>query len=42
VDWHNQNQWPVIYDFFISNMLQMEENYLMVKEMVKEELRNQD
>lgn len=39
VDWHNQNQWPVIYDFFITNMLQLEENYLMVKEMVKEELR---
>ena len=40
VDWHNQNLWPEIYDFFIINMLQMEENYLMVKEMVKEELRN--
>ena len=42
VDWHNQNQWPEIYDFFIKNMLQMEENFLMVKEMVKEELRNQN
>ena len=40
VDWHNQNQWQEIYDFFIKNMLQMEENYLMVKEMVKEELKN--
>jgi hypothetical protein len=40
VDWHRQNQWPDIYNFFIKNMLQMEENYLMVKEMVKEELRN--
>lgn len=40
VDWHRQNQWPAIYDFFIKNMLQMEENFLMVKEVVKEELRN--
>lgn len=40
VDWHRQNQWPEIYDFFIRNMLLMEDNYLMVKEMVKEELRN--
>ena len=40
VDWHNQNLWPVIYDFFIKNMLQIEENYLMAKEMVKEELRS--
>ncbi|GAB1450112.1 hypothetical protein MASR2M47_01680 [Draconibacterium sp.] len=40
IDWHNQNQWPEIYDFFIKNMLQLEENYLMVKEMVKEELRD--
>jgi hypothetical protein len=42
IDWHSQNQWPIIYDFFIKNMLQMEENFLMVKEMVKEELRNQE
>jgi hypothetical protein len=40
VDWHNQNQWTQIYDFFIKNMLQMEENFLLVKEVVKEELRN--
>jgi len=41
VDWHIQNQWPEIYNFFIKNMMQMEENFLMVKESVKEELRNQ-
>ena len=40
VDWHNQNQWPEIYNFYIKNMLQMEDNFLMVKEVVKEELRN--
>ncbi|KAF0238610.1 MAG: hypothetical protein FD181_822 [Prolixibacteraceae bacterium] len=39
VDWHRQNQWPEIYNFFIKNMLQLEENFLMVKEVVKEELR---
>lgn len=41
MDWHIQNQWPVVYNFFINNMLQLEENFLMVKESVKEELRNQ-
>jgi len=40
VDWHRKNQWPEIYNFFINNMLRMEENFLMVKEVVKEELRN--
>jgi len=40
VDWHRKNQWPEIYNFFINNMLRMEENYVMVKEVVKEELRN--
>ena len=41
-DWHNQNQWPEIYDFFIKNMLQLEENFLMVKDSLKEELRNRE
>ena len=40
MDWHNQSRWPEIYGFFIKNMLQMEENFLMVKESLKEELRN--
>lgn len=39
VDWHDQNQWQEIYDFFIKNMLQMEENFLLVKESLKEELK---
>lgn len=38
VDWHKQDLWPDIYNFFIKNMLQMEENYLAVKEVLKEEL----
>lgn len=39
-DWHRQEQWPDIYNFFIKNMLQLEENYLAVKEVLQEELRN--
>lgn len=35
VDWHNQNLWPDIYNFFIKNMLKMEENFLEVKEVLK-------
>lgn len=40
VDWHCQNQWQEIYDFFIVNMLKMEVNYLEVKDVLKAELRN--
>jgi hypothetical protein len=40
VDWHIQKQWPEIYDFFMKNMLLLEENYLMLKESLKEELKN--
>mgnify|MGYP004701000373 CR=1 FL=1 len=39
VYWHRQNQWARIYIFFIKNILQMEGNYLMMKEVVKEELK---
>ncbi|HZH72517.1 MAG TPA: DUF4268 domain-containing protein [Mariniphaga sp.] len=38
VDIHRQNQWPDIYNFFIDNMLQLEENFLMVRDVFKEEL----
>lgn len=41
VDWHSKKKWPDIYNFFIKNMLQMEENYLSVKEVLKEELRKE-
>jgi hypothetical protein len=40
VDWHRQEQWPEIYDFFIENMLQIEKNYLELKEVLKEEMKN--
>lgn len=38
VDLHRQNQWPDIYNFFIDNMLQMEENFLLISDILKEEL----
>lgn len=38
VDIHRQNQWPDIYNFFIENMLQLEKNFLMVRDVFKEEL----
>ncbi len=38
VDFHRQNQWPDIYNFFIDNMLLLEENFLSVRDILKEEL----
>jgi len=40
VDWHNHNLWPDIYNFFIENMLLMEHNFLEIKEVLKDELKN--
>jgi len=39
VDFHKQEQWPAIFAFFVENMKRLEENYLMLKEMLQEELR---
>ena len=41
VDIHRQNQWPHIYNFFIDNMLQLEKNFLLIRDVFKEELDNQ-
>jgi len=38
VDLHRQNQWPEIFNFFIENMLKLEENFLAVREVLQEEL----
>lgn len=38
VDLHSQNQWPEIFNFFIENMLQLEENFLALSDILKEEL----
>lgn len=39
VDFHCQTQWIDVFAFFAANMLKLEENFLMVKEVLKEELR---
>lgn len=39
VDIHNRNQWPDIYNFFIENMLRMEENFAQISEILREELQ---
>ena len=39
VDIHNRNQWPDIYNFFIENMLMLEENFSEISDIVWEELQ---
>jgi hypothetical protein len=39
-DIHDQNEWPGIYNFFIENMLMLEENFLQIRDVLKEELKN--
>lgn len=39
VDFHQPNHWPEVYEFFTANMPKLEENFLMVKEVLKEELK---
>lgn len=41
VDLHRQNQWPDIYNFFIENMLKLEENFLSVRDILEGELKNE-
>ncbi len=38
VDLHRQNQWPDIFNFFIDNMLKLEENFLMISDVLRQEL----
>lgn len=38
VDIHRQNQWPDIYNFFIDNMMRLEENFLLVRDVLEAEL----
>ena len=42
VDFHRQNQWPDIYNFFIENMMKLEENFLLIQEVLQAELNNHD
>ncbi len=38
VDFHRQNQWPDIFNFFIGNMLILERNFLEIKDSLEAEL----
>jgi len=39
-DFHNQKNWPDIYNFFIENMLILERNFLKIRDIIKEEIKN--
>ncbi len=38
-DIHRQNQWPDIYNFFIDNMLRLEQNFLEIRDLLQEQLK---
>lgn len=38
VDFHRQNQWPEIFNFFIHNMLILEHNLMELKDLLEAEL----
>ena len=38
VDFHRQNQWPDIFNFFIENMLTLENNLMEIKDALEAEL----
>ncbi|MBT6006841.1 MAG: DUF4268 domain-containing protein [Prolixibacteraceae bacterium] len=40
VDLHKQNQWPEVYNFFIENMIQLEENFLEISDILKIKLQD--
>lgn len=40
VDFHRQNQWPDIFNFYIENMLKLESNFLSIRDLLEEELKN--
>jgi hypothetical protein len=40
VDIHRQNQWPDIYNFFIKNMIKLEDNFMSMREILEGELSN--
>lgn len=39
-DFHRQNQWPDIFNFYIDNMLKLEKNFLEIKDLLDETLKN--
>lgn len=40
VDIHRHNQWPDIYNFFVENMIKLEENFTSIREILENELNN--
>jgi len=40
VDFHRQNQWPDIFNFYIENMLKLEANFMEIRDLLQEELKN--
>lgn len=38
VDFHRQNQWPVIFNFLIDNMLILEKNFMEIRDGLEAEL----
>ena len=38
VDIHREKQWPDIYNFFIENMIKLENNFLAIRDVLKEEI----
>ena len=38
VDFHRRNQWPDIFNFFIENMLMLENNLMELKDILESEL----
>ena len=40
VDLHRRNQWPDIFNFFIENMIKLEENFLQIRDILEAELNN--
>jgi len=41
VDLHRRNQWPDIYNFFVENMLKLEENFLQIRDILEAEIKNE-
>jgi hypothetical protein len=39
VDFHRQEQWPQIFDFFAKNMQLLQNNLLEIRDIIKEEIR---
>lgn len=38
----NKNDWPRIFDFFIQNMSKLENNFLQIRDLLKEEIDGQN